>query len=1493
MKTKVFNHTWRDLKQIPPSPQSRGVSVTVALLLTAVNLFASPVVTTLGGGDPSAGFAGYRDGNTLHSALFHTPSGITLDSSGQYLYVADRDNNAIRYLDLDYSPNGWTWTFDVTYTNLLNKPIAVVVDASDYIYVLNRGNVTNGSVVTFDGDVFSPTYEDAVATNAVHLTNAAGMAMDYNGNIYVTVQSNTLIQITPAGVRNTIAVITNAGTSLQGIVVKHNGLIAACDSGNNGIWLIDPTAINSYSALAGFHGTGDFDTNSFNIANSTKAKFNQPMCVAETGDGTLVVSDYGNNRVKVVCTNGVVTNLCGITSYDWNENTGYPEGSYLGWYDGLVYVPDNIAPNAASRLPFGLALASDGSLYTTEDYYHIIRHVTGTTFVPPLLPPPHPPTELTATAGYGQVYLTWNLSLTATNYNVKRSTTSGGPYTNNTIGSTATNSYTDTNVNDGTTYYYVVSALNNGGESGKSPEASATPLFSPAPTILTVATNFNLVGLTWSVSAGATGYNVKRSTSTGGPYTIIGSPTNTSYSDTTVLNGTTYYYVVSALNGGGEGANSLEVSATPPVPPPPAPRIGWFDYEGNDATGFFTVLHPVSGLNSFTAHNDELIAIDPTTNGVATYYIYTNGPQPVLIIPSSTNGSTPPFYQDDLAYAQPLPVTTMPDLVIKAVNVGPGGSSPITTAEFLFQVANPQIIGNNAAQFTVSDITTNATFWYTINGSYPDPTNAASVGPIVSTNGNPITLSLVVNSNLLFQVRAFRNGYSPSGVAVQSFSTNGFSPNTISFGFASGEASSDFVASPGQHFYAPVTLTVLPSTEIYSLQFNITVTNLGPTAVFPGAFWFSSMLLKPGPENTYIPIPTYAFITSGTNPPPDTDINAFKYQGDWYQDLQFIDANIGLLGVGWIERYGATNLYVTKQQDLIAYSSAHDVLYPNPTYPGQVELGGYAVWIPPTATSNDVYQIQIGRPSATSDGVGAPGSAVYIAAPTNGATAGGSPINALKYVTIGQIKYIVGSVYPFRWFNAGDFGSTNIVNADVEQVFEAAAYDLDTPPYDSDFFDAMDSCGNYGVLDSNPGDPNYGYYTNAATFPSPFFYTITNYTFILNTNNVATNTVSSTLVFLQPLYLTTYYVNEVSTNTYIRPDLTTTNFILVTNTVTIPTSVNTLFDGDDTTINQIAFGDGVLDVCDVYVTFRRSLDPSLTWIRRFWNNGQRVADTGAPNVAAQVASKTPPQVNFTAGDTIGSASQTVQIPVNAAVFGNYPLRVLMLNLNVTPLDGSPAPTSAVQFTPNAALGDPYTTDSKDNGNYSGAWLDSTIAGLTGTANLGTLTVTIPANATSLSAYAIHFDHASASPNGIASFPKQTLTGVITLSSRTNSSYGDGIPDLWRLRWFGTTNNILSVSNACPSGDGIDNWQKYVAGVDPNTPNDFPSLNPKAPVPAGATAAIHWPTVSGKQYVILRSGSLFPGSWTAIATNTGTGTDMEFDDTTTGQTRFYRVQILQQ
>ena len=87
-----------------------------------------------------------------------------------------------------------------------------------------------------------------------------------------------------------------------------------------------------------------------------------------------------------------------------------------------------------------------------------------------------------------------------------------------------------------------------------------------APTGLTATAGNQQVALTWNASSDATGYNVGRATTTGGPYTTISSPTTTSYTDSTVTNGTTYYYVVAAVDSAGTSANSSQVSATPSGP---------------------------------------------------------------------------------------------------------------------------------------------------------------------------------------------------------------------------------------------------------------------------------------------------------------------------------------------------------------------------------------------------------------------------------------------------------------------------------------------------------------------------------------------------------------------------------------------------------------------------------------------------------------------------------------------------------------------------------------------------------------------------------------------------------------------------------------------------------------------------------------------------------------------------------------------------------------
>lgn len=74
--------------------------------------------------------------------------------------------------------------------------------------------------------------------------------------------------------------------------------------------------------------------------------------------------------------------------------------------------------------------------------------------------------------------------------------------------------------------------------------------------------------LFWNAVSGAVSYNVKRTTTAGGPYTIIANGiTDTTYVDTDVVNGTDYYYVVTAVDGdGNESGNSNEASETPQAP---------------------------------------------------------------------------------------------------------------------------------------------------------------------------------------------------------------------------------------------------------------------------------------------------------------------------------------------------------------------------------------------------------------------------------------------------------------------------------------------------------------------------------------------------------------------------------------------------------------------------------------------------------------------------------------------------------------------------------------------------------------------------------------------------------------------------------------------------------------------------------------------------------------------------------------------------------------
>jgi len=232
-------------------------------------------------------------------------------------------------------------------------------------------------------------------------------------------------------------------------------------------------------------------------------------------------------------------------------------------YDSYTYNGSN-APwtpiNLFHENQFGYTLVEvDGNIITMTSYHRTPSNTYLSTDVwtYTIGTPPAPPTGLTSAPGDAQVALSWTASDSATGYNVKRATAGpGGPYTTIASGVTAT-SYTDHAVTNGATYYYVVTAVNAAGESGNSAAVSATPQAPPAPGPFTLTartgSKAGQIKLTWTKSSGATSYDVKRATMTGGPYTTVKTGvTTTNYTDSGLTRGKIYYYVITARNAGGQ-----------------------------------------------------------------------------------------------------------------------------------------------------------------------------------------------------------------------------------------------------------------------------------------------------------------------------------------------------------------------------------------------------------------------------------------------------------------------------------------------------------------------------------------------------------------------------------------------------------------------------------------------------------------------------------------------------------------------------------------------------------------------------------------------------------------------------------------------------------------------------------------------------------------------------------------------------------------------------
>ena len=314
-----------------------------------------PFVSTFAGNDTRSDI----DDSALNST-FHGIFDIELDTNGD-MYVADGYNRKIRII---YS-NGTVSTYvDVSFI-----PHRIELDHSGNLYVTDPHNHkiriihSNGTVSTYAGTGVSGSLDGPISSATFR--SPYDIELDPHGNLYVA-DGNKIRIIYSNGTVSTYAG-TGARGSLDGpalnatfvhpryIELDPHGNLYVTDTGNNKIRIIHSNG--TVSTYAGTGVSGSLDGPALN------ATFYHPHGLELDSSGNLYVADYRNYKIRIIYSNGTVSTFAGT-----------------GGYGSL----DGPALNATFRSPVGLELDSSGNLYVSS--YDNIRKITTNSL--PFSPPP-------------------------------------------------------------------------------------------------------------------------------------------------------------------------------------------------------------------------------------------------------------------------------------------------------------------------------------------------------------------------------------------------------------------------------------------------------------------------------------------------------------------------------------------------------------------------------------------------------------------------------------------------------------------------------------------------------------------------------------------------------------------------------------------------------------------------------------------------------------------------------------------------------------------------------------------------------------------------------------------------------------------------------------------------------------------------------------------------------------------------------------------------
>jgi sugar lactone lactonase YvrE len=350
----------------------------LTLLLTTTHCIAQGTITTIAG-DGITQYIG--DGSPAHSYSLAMPKGMCMDRNGK-MYIADYANNRIRtlYHDTLNTICGDSLADDLGDWGLainarLKNPGGVSMDSAGNIYItevynniIRKIDAQTNIIHTICGTQGTSGYGgDGSAATGAHLANPGGAFADKAGNLYIPDYDNHRIRKVNVadGKINTIAgtgtngysgdnsAAVNAKLSYpSSVYVDSIGNVYFTETGNHTVRRIDAgSGIITTVAGSGVQGyTGDGQA-------ATAAKLSEPNGVCVDKQGNIYISDYSNNVIRAVTTDGKIHTIAGTGAYG--------------------YTGDNGAPlQATFRGPTAVRVDDSGYIYIADGFNSVIRRIS-------------------------------------------------------------------------------------------------------------------------------------------------------------------------------------------------------------------------------------------------------------------------------------------------------------------------------------------------------------------------------------------------------------------------------------------------------------------------------------------------------------------------------------------------------------------------------------------------------------------------------------------------------------------------------------------------------------------------------------------------------------------------------------------------------------------------------------------------------------------------------------------------------------------------------------------------------------------------------------------------------------------------------------------------------------------------------------------------------------------------------------------------------------